>query len=346
MKKILIGVLTGFLLLQAVPLKGQALVGKNSTATSYTQASTLQGWNYSNGVWHYYINGKKHTGWLLSRGAWYYLNANGVMTTGWQLVSGKWYFMDTTGAMKTGWLNTGGKWYFLNNDGSMAKGWKSVGGQWYFLEASGAMKTGWLNTGGQWYYLKTNGAMQTGWAKVSNVWYFFHTSGGMKTGWLLDKGEWYYLHSNGSMAIGWTEVNGDYYYLFENGAMAKSTVIDGYVLDESGAWTGEIEGGAEEPFELPASVVEMLEANGYDLEFTDYGWYEYYHGEEWAGNIGENFVSGFFDHLDMAISIAEELTGEDLYSATQIAVEQEMEQVVGDVIIFPYRDIRMVNYVW
>lgn len=166
----------------------------------------------------------------------------------------------------------------------------------------------------------------------------------MQTGWLFDKGEWYYLHSNGSMAIGWTEVNGDDYYLYENGSMAKSTVIDGFIIDETGAWTGE--SVPVEPFELPAAVVEMLEANGYDLEFTEYSWYEYYHGEDWAGSIGEDFVSGFFDHLDITISIAEELTGEDLYSATQTAVAEEMEQVVGDVTIFPYRDIRMVNFVW
>ncbi|MCA1321578.1 excalibur calcium-binding domain-containing protein [Bacillus tianshenii] len=387
MKKLLVGVITGFLLLQVLPVKGLAFVDKNCSDFSSKQAvmdfwyangysatydphgldrdndglpcevskgeydsyvqskstTTLQGWKSSNGVWYYYVNGKKHTGWLSNGGAWYYMDSYGAMKTGWQSVSGKWYFFNTSGKMQTGWLSSGGKWYYLNTDGSMAKGWKSIGGQWYFLEASGVMKSGWYAEGGKWYYLKSSGAMQTGWAKVSNEWYFFNTAGIMQKGWLSNGGAWYYLNANGTMATGWLELGDDLYFLYDNGVMAKNTVIDGLILGESGAWTGEVEG--MEPFELPASVTDLLDQYGYTLDFNGYD-YDYYHSGEYAGSIGQNYVWGSYDYLDMATSIAEELTGLNLYIPTYEAVEYNTEQIVEHVTITPYLDIRFIDYTW
>lgn len=55
------------------------------------------------------------------------------------------------------------------------------------------------------------------WRKVNNNWYYTNSNGVNKTGWIYDSGNWYYCYSNGQMA--------------------KSTTIDGYYLNENGAWT-------------------------------------------------------------------------------------------------------------
>lgn len=60
----------------------------------------------------------------------------------------------------------------------------------------------------------------------------------MKSGWHLDAdGNWYYLDNDGSMKTGWfKDTNGKWYYLNSNGSMAFNTTINGYKLDNSGAW--------------------------------------------------------------------------------------------------------------
>lgn len=37
------------------------------------------------------------------------------------------------------------------------------------------------------------------------------------------------------MATGWQQVDGTWYYLYSDGAMASDIVIDGYIVDASGA---------------------------------------------------------------------------------------------------------------
>lgn len=115
-------------------------------------------------------------------------------------------------------------------------GWKQVNGIWYYLNVDGTTVTGWKQVNGIWYYLNTDGAMATGWKQVNGTWYHLNADGAMATGWKQVNGTWYYLNSNGSMATGWIQVNGKWYYLNADGAMASNTVIDGYTVDESGAW--------------------------------------------------------------------------------------------------------------
>ncbi|OAT80896.1 hypothetical protein A6P54_12880 [Bacillus sp. MKU004] len=335
-------------------------------STASTSPSSLNGWKYSNGNWSYYSNGAKHKGWLSFSGDWYYLDSNGFMQTGWVKVSGKWYFFNSSGIMQTSWVSSSGKWYYLHGDGSMAIGWKKVSGQWYYLDTSGVMKTGWVSTGGKWYYLKSSGVMQTGWANVSGEWYFFNSSGVMQTGWTFSGGEWYFLNSSGSMETGWLSSGGNwyflntdgvmatgwimsgnqYYYLYSSGVMAKNTTVDGYVLDESGQWIGNNPEDEVSSFEIPASVSDLLTDYGYSLELNEDGTYHYYYGEDYAGTIGENFVVGSYDYLDMAMSIAEEFTSTYLYQETFIAVEDNVTRSKDQVTIVPDLDERLVTYFW
>ena len=65
----------------------------------------------------------------------------------------------------------------------------------------------------------------------------------MKTGWEKVDGNWYYMASSGKMVTGWCEIGGKWYYFSKEsnalGQMLYSTTVDGYTLDENGAWTGE-----------------------------------------------------------------------------------------------------------
>lgn len=117
-----------------------------------------------------------------------------------------------------------GKWYYYNMDRTSPKGWyfdvpyKS----WYYVNNDGSLKTGWFydNNYGSWFYLDGNGIMKTGWFYDNNYnsWFYLNEDGTMKTGWFYDNsyGHWYYLYSNGMMA--------------------RSTYINGYYVDRSGAW--------------------------------------------------------------------------------------------------------------
>ena len=78
----------------------------------------------------------------------------------------------------------------------------------------------WVNNNGRWQY---NDAVGN---SLKNMWFF-------------DKNynAWYYLDQDGYMKTGWIQAgNGKWYYLYPSGAMAYNTVINGYKLDENGAW--------------------------------------------------------------------------------------------------------------
>jgi hypothetical protein len=89
-----------------------------------------------------------------------------------------------------------------------------------------------------------------GWVQASNgAWNYNKQDGSKTTGWLQDGKDWYYFWSDGSMATGWVQAGGNWYYLTSNGAMATDTVVDGYYLNSTGAWTtrpsGDIYTGAK-----------------------------------------------------------------------------------------------------
>ena len=95
----------------------------------------------------------------------------------------------------------------------------------------------WNKINNEWIYVK-DGHSVTGWTKASeDKWYYMNTQGIMQNGWIKDNETWYHLSSNGAMNTGWIkDTNGKWYYLNANGSMASNTTIDGYKVDESGAW--------------------------------------------------------------------------------------------------------------
>ena len=151
--------------------------------------------------------------------------------------------IDTSGGQ---WLRyTNGKWGFrLSEDmeGTLIS-WKKIGGKWYYFNYVDQNKneavTGWKRLSGReggWYWFDQNCAMQIGWQQIDGDWYFFSGGGRMQTGWLLNGGDWYYLTGSGAMKTGWQKSGGKWYYLGEDGRMLKSCTVDGYTLDETGAW--------------------------------------------------------------------------------------------------------------
>ncbi len=191
----------------------------------------------SDGSWQYVIGNEPVTGWKFIQSKYYYFNSNGIMVTGWFKDGAYWYYLSDSGAMQTGWLQLGNTWYYLREDGRMATGWLKLGNVWYYLKSSGAMQTGWLKDGNIWYYLYDWGGMaNTSWVKVNNTWYYFRGNGAMMTGWLQQGNTWYYLKSSGAMATGWNWVGNKCYYFNESGKMAANTTVDGYRVDQSGAW--------------------------------------------------------------------------------------------------------------
>jgi glucan-binding YG repeat protein len=140
-----------------------------------------------------------------------------------------------TGPIVNGWENTTNNKRYINN-GQPVTGWNQIDGAWYLMDQTGNVQIGWKEIDGEWYLLKNDGIMATGWQEVNNTWYFLKDSGAMAKGWIYLNGIWYFLKENGAMAVGWQQSNGEWYYLFNSGAMASNTVIDGYTVDESGAW--------------------------------------------------------------------------------------------------------------
>lgn len=78
--------------------------------------------------------------------------------------------------------------------------------------------------------------VKPGWFKENDIWYYINIDGEKHTGWLKDNDKWYYLNSDGAMKTGWLLDNNEYYYLKDNGEMAHNEYIDGYYLQENGAW--------------------------------------------------------------------------------------------------------------
>lgn len=217
------------------------------------------GWNYVNGNWYYYVNGKKHTGWKEMDNKWYYMNNVGIRQTGFQNINNKYYYFDKSGIMQTGWQNINNKYYYFNKSGVMQTGWLDVDNKWYYLDKSGARQTGWQLINNKWYYFNNSGVMQTntiiggweidnngvatkvqtnknGWVKSGNTWYYY-INGKQQTGWLKENKDWYYLNSNGSMHLGWKFVDSNWYFFNDYGRMVTNTTIDGWKIDSNGVGT-------------------------------------------------------------------------------------------------------------
>lgn len=129
-----------------------------------------------------------------------------------------------------------GNWFF-ESDG------RTYAGEWAYI-CNPYAEDGQGNTA--WFRFDENGVMKTGWYQdpSDEGWYYLHTVpdgnlGRMDTGWHKIGESWYYFSPNGRMVTGWNWIDGRCYYMdLESGRMLSDTVTpDGYMVDESGAWT-------------------------------------------------------------------------------------------------------------
>lgn len=75
------------------------------------------------------------------------------------------------------------------------------------------------------------------WSQSENTWYYVNSAGTYTRGWKEVDGKWYFLDkTTGAMKTGWIEDSGIWYYMWSDGSMATNTTIDGYYLNENGAW--------------------------------------------------------------------------------------------------------------
>lgn len=158
--------------------------------------------------------------WCLSGNLWWYQYGNGDYISGqWSMIDGVYYYFDSDGWMVTGWKKIGDNWYYFSPNGSI------VTNTWIgdcYVNDKGIWdekyeESRWINSGGYWWYRHEDGT---------------YTQSGFE---LIDE-EWYYFDSDGWMVTGWRNIAYYWYYFRSNGMMAKDTWIDGYYLDESGAW--------------------------------------------------------------------------------------------------------------
>lgn len=125
---------------------------------------------------------------------------------------------------------------FIENLGEVGGRWQTFNeGAKYTDEQGIQAANGWRYILGFWYYFDENGYAATGWRNIDGKWYYMNAEYKMLTGWLNIGDNWYYTDTSGAMVIGWYQTSpNDRYYFYEDGRMAVSTVIDGYVLNESG----------------------------------------------------------------------------------------------------------------
>ena len=73
------------------------------------------------------------------------------------------------------------------------------------------------------------------WKKDSTGWWYSYGDS-WASGWKFIDDDWYYFNSNGYMENGWIKDNEKWYYMYNDGRMAKSTYVDGYLLNSDGSW--------------------------------------------------------------------------------------------------------------
>ena len=111
---------------------------QDALAESYVMKD---GWEYADGKWRYYEDGKVRTGWFCYNDVDYYLLEDGAAATGWHEVNGKNRYFTSTGAMRTGWLETREGTYYMLFNGVAAKGERRINGINYTFDENGLLIT-------------------------------------------------------------------------------------------------------------------------------------------------------------------------------------------------------------
>lgn len=144
--------------------------------------------------------------------------------------------------------------YLINVDGSDAgaytgtitSGWeKNENGQWTYKKYDGTLITSsWLTVDEKTYYMDENGIMLADAYAPDGS--YINPSGekvSYKPGWVSDVNGWRYIQKNGYHAAStWLQdVDGKWYYFNIGAYMALDTTTpDGYYVDASGVWDGQV----------------------------------------------------------------------------------------------------------
>ncbi|GAA0077588.1 hypothetical protein UT300005_19660 [Clostridium sp. CTA-5] len=84
--------------------------------------------------------------------------------------------------------------------------------------------------------------------------------------WQQSDSGWWYTEGN-SWSTGWRLIDGNWYYFYPSGYMAQDSIIDGYYVNENGAWTTFPEGIRQ----AEQKVKQYLEnSGGYVAEHIEY----------------------------------------------------------------------------
>ncbi len=132
--------------------------GTQEVLAQEQEAEMPDGWQWKNGTWYFYKNGRACTGWIRDLGVDYYLNEDGSVTTGWTDIDGWRYYFSPTGAMCIGWLTTPDGTVYRTDDGLEALGWQEIEGKRYYFDEYGFLVTkGTVMDGQQEYEIKPDG---------------------------------------------------------------------------------------------------------------------------------------------------------------------------------------------
>lgn len=73
---------------------------------------------------------------------------------------------------------------------------------------------------------------------LNNRWWYQYDNGEYpKNTWYKDGGEWYFFESDGYMAANkWVSGKDGWFYVDGSGKMLRNTMIDGYYVNDRGAW--------------------------------------------------------------------------------------------------------------
>jgi hypothetical protein len=116
-------------------------------------------------------------------------------------------------------------------------------------------------------------------------------------GWVLDPFDllWRYYNDDGSYKTGWFYDKGNWYYFHPSGIMAYNTKVNGYYINDNGAWTDQALPSVYTSYEVLQGITEL----GFNGSRGAYSLY--------ANNNDRNldYENKSFDHEIMAFNISQ-----------------------------------------
>lgn len=218
-------------------IQKNAWVGNKYLTSSGVMATGMT--TIANKTYYFDSKGERKIGWVKYNKKYYYFDSNGVLLKN-QWVNEK-YYVDQNGCRCAGFTVIGGNTYYFNSDGVLQTGWIIVDGERYFTNGKGQLhQNGWLSS--KKYYASATGAMLKGLNQIGSSLYYFDPNTCVKvTSKKVDlDGASYYFKSSGAAGQNeWVTIGSKDYYCQSDGMIAKSTWINNYYVDETGARTNQ-----------------------------------------------------------------------------------------------------------